>query len=118
MANQENPGLIWPATRRLLPSRRSGETIDIRHGNTTYAVCVGRFPASDEPAEVFISGAKVGSDIDGLARDAAVVLSIALQYGVPLRLLAEAITRTPGGAPMTIVGAILDQLTRKKPPAV
>jgi hypothetical protein len=101
-------------TRRTLPQRREAETFNLRHGNHHYAVSIGHFPDGPGPAEIFIHGAKIGSDIESLARDAAVIISIALQYGVPLEVLAGAITRNPNGSPMTVVGAVLDQLNREK----
>jgi hypothetical protein len=100
-------------TRRTLPQRRAAEVFNLNHAGQQYAVSFGCWPDDPSPAEVFIHGAKVGSDIEGLARDGAVIISIALQYGVPLEALAGAITRNPNGSPMTVVGAVLDQLNKE-----
>jgi hypothetical protein len=98
--------------RNTLPHRRAGETFEIQHGgkNAVFAVTVGYYP-DDTIGEVFISGAKAGSEIDGIARDGAVLLSIALQYGVPLATIKHAVTRESDGAPSTIVGVVVDRLT-------
>jgi hypothetical protein len=83
------------AIRQVLPSRREGETFELEHGGHRYAVTIGYFaPPSRGIAEVFIHGQKTGTDLESVARDAAVILSISLQYGVPLAVLCEAITRT------------------------
>lgn len=97
--------------RMTLPVRRYCETFDLRHGDkrTTYQITLGRF-ADGRLGEVFISGAKAGSDLDAVARDGAVLLSLALQFGVPLEVIQHAITREQDGAPSTIIGAVVDKL--------
>ena len=70
--------------RRVLPQRRAAETFDLRFWNQPFTVTVG-FYADGTPGEVFIDGGKTGQDIQSTARDAAVVLSLALQHGVPPR---------------------------------
>jgi hypothetical protein len=97
------------ATRQILPNRRLAETFEIEHADKRYTVSVGFF-LPGKPAEVFISGSKAGSDVESVARDGAVLLSIALQYGVPLDVMAGAITRNADGKAQTIIGAVLDQL--------
>jgi ribonucleoside-diphosphate reductase alpha chain len=104
--------------RQVLPQRRHVETFEIRHGNArdVFIVSVGYFPSLNEnlhaggPAEVFVSGTKAGSMVEAVARDGAVLLSIALQYGVPLDTIKHSITREQDGAPSTIMGAIVDRL--------
>src|SRR5262245_55149700 len=98
--------------RNTLPQRRYAETFELQHGgqNTTFAVTVGYYDGH-EIGEVFISGAKAGSEVDAVTRDGAVLLSIALQYGVPLETIKHAITRNGDGSPSTIVGAVIDKLT-------
>lgn len=102
--------------RRTLPQRRFAETFDLTFGElrTTFQVSIGYFPPeaanSNKPAEVFITGAKAGSEVESVARDGAVLLSIALQYGVPIETIASAITRDAHGQPMTVVGAVIDRL--------
>jgi hypothetical protein len=96
--------------RRILPSRRFAETFDLVHADQRYQVTTGHHPDDPTPAEVFIAGAKVGTDLESVARDGAVLISIALQFGVPLLVMRDAITRNPNGTPMTVVGAVLEEL--------
>jgi hypothetical protein len=44
-----------------------------------------------------------------------VILSLALQYGAELENIRSAITRDAQGAPSSIIGAVLDQLSEAKP---
>jgi hypothetical protein len=99
--------------RRALPNRRCGETFELKHGgqNTVFAVTVGYYEPGGVIGEVFISGAKAGSEFEAVARDGAVLLSIALQFGVPLETIRHAITREHDGRPSTIIGAVIDRLT-------
>ena len=106
--------------RQTLPNRRLAETFELKHGgqNTTFQVTTGFFALADDQvkrtvAEVFISGAKAGSEVEAVARDGAVLLSLALQYGVPLEIMRHAITRDSNGAASSIVGAVIDKLARE-----
>lgn len=99
--------------RDTLPNRRACATFEMKHGgqNTVFAITVGYY-ADGRIGEVFISGAKAGSEIDAIARDGAVLLSIALQYGVPLETVKHAISRNVDSSAITIIGAVIDQLAK------
>ena len=79
--------------RRVLPQRRAAETFDLRFWNQPFTVTVG-FYADGTPGEVFIDGGKTGQDIQSTARDAAVVLSLALQHGTPIETIRHAAARS------------------------
>ena len=95
--------------RQALPQRRPAETFNIRFWNQPFTVTVG-FYADGTPGEVFIDGAKTGQDIQSLARDAAVALSLAIQHGTPIEVIRHAITRNGSGAATSILGAVVDLL--------
>jgi len=98
--------------RDTLPQRRRAETFEIEHGGqrTRFAVTVGYYDSTNRVGEVFITGAKAGSGSEAIARDGAVILSIALQYGVPLETIKHAMTREADGSPSTVIGAVVDRL--------
>ncbi|GAB4071731.1 hypothetical protein KHC28_00310 [Ancylobacter sonchi] len=95
-------------TREILPARRRSETFDLMVGNIRYTATFGLYD-DGRPGELFIDGLKAGSDAQVNARDAAVLMSIALQYGAPVDVLRHAISRTPNGAPQGPVGMLLDR---------
>ena len=97
--------------RRTLPQRRAAETFDLRFWNQLFTVTVG-FYADGTPGEVFIDGGKTGQDIESTARDAAVVLSLALQHGAPIETTQHAVTRNPSGSAASILGAVVDELSK------
>ena len=95
--------------RNVLPSRRGAETFDVSYGAQRFRVSIGRFHGGSI-AEIFITGGKSGSDLEAVCRDAAVALSIAFQFGVPLEPLRHAVTRNQDGSPSSIIGVVLERL--------
>ena len=96
--------------RERLPDRRQSVLLDLEHQGAQYSLSVGFFDTG-KPGEVFLSGAKVGSDVDGLLADLRVLLSRALQHGDNVAELATGMGRLGSGeAPASIVGAILDRV--------
>lgn len=97
--------------RCMLPSRRPAETFDMMFGQqrTVFNVTVGYY-TNGVVGEVFVSGAKAGSEIDAITRDGAVLLSLAIQHGVPLKTIQHAITRESNGQASTIIGAVVDRI--------
>jgi hypothetical protein len=93
---------------RLRPEpRRQCETIPFTFGGIRYFATWSQY-ADGTPAEVFLQGGKAGSAIEAMARDFAVVASYALQFGVPLEDLRQAITRLDDGAPAGPGGKLFD----------
>ena len=95
--------------RQELPMRRHAETFDLDYNNLLYVVTIGRYP-SGAIGEVFINFEKSGTMAEAIARDGAVLLSLALQYGAPLENMRTAVTRDARGEPSSIVGAVVDKL--------
>ena len=65
--------------------------------------------------EIFLTNHRAGSDAGINAQDAAVVCSIALQYGVPLDVIRRALMRDSGGRPSGPLGIALDTVARSAP---
>jgi hypothetical protein len=76
------------SARERLPNRRRCATGNFRHGGTRFTVCAG-FYADGRLGEIFLSSDKPGSAVESLAHDAAVTLSIALQFGADLQTMAR-----------------------------
>ena len=101
-----------PATRRRLPQRRSSATFELNFWGQKFAVGIGYYP-DGQIGEVFVSTEKTGGQIEALARDAAILISLALQFGAPLETIQHAVTRDGSGAATSILGAIIDAITTK-----
>jgi hypothetical protein len=95
-------------SRQALPQRRHHEALNFKHWGINYTAGFGRASPSAPVREVFLNCGKSGGQSDTLARDSAVLLSIALQYGVPVEIMAHAITRDVDGSPTGPIGALLD----------
>jgi hypothetical protein len=108
--------------RRRLPNRRQAitETIQFAAANgrlARYEASVG-FDELGRPKEIFLFGAKDGSDMAAALADTAVALSVALQHGVSAQSMAVSTARVSpadgsrAGMPASIIGAVLDLLSR------
>jgi hypothetical protein len=97
-------------SRRTLPNRRAGSLQTIIFNGRSYAIGISRY-ADGAPAEVFIDQDKAScDDMGAVARDSAVALSIALQFGTPIDVIRGAVTRNPDGSAASLIGAVVDML--------
>lgn len=94
-------------TREALPPRRPHEVRDLVFEGHAYTMGVDD---SADPREVFVSAIKAGSGMAALARDGAILISIALQHGAPLGTLRSALTRDGAGGPASVIGAVVDAM--------
>ena len=92
--------------RERLASRREGENFDFIVGNTKFTASVRR--EEGRTKEVFINSTKIDSAVDLTMRDAAILISIALQYGIAVREMAHSMGRNPDGRASSPIGEILD----------
>lgn len=105
-------------TRELLPNKRFSVSFTVAFQGERYDVTVGYYD-DHRVGEVFINrimgkaSAKVGTLLDGVCRDSAILLSIAIQHGTDLSTLHHAVTRDEDGEPSTIVGVIVDHLAKE-----
>lgn len=93
--------------RQALAAARGQITLATTFGALGYSVSYGRFPGGG-PSEIFIATNKASSDAESIARDAAIMISIALQYGADFDALRAAVTRDVDGRPSSIIGHALD----------
>jgi ribonucleoside-diphosphate reductase alpha chain len=98
--------------REKLPNRRGHELVDFQHGGFDYIAGIGRF-ADGRLGEIFLTAAKTGTAVDAAARDAAIIASIALQYGASPAILQHALTRSSDGSASGPLGALLDLLSAR-----
>lgn len=102
------------SARQSLPNRRPHETFGFSHWGLRYDVGVGRADYGCPVTEVFLNCGKSGEQAQTLARDSAVLLSLALQYGTPIEAMSRAITRDADGKPSGPIGALLDLLSSEE----
>lgn len=97
--------------RTPLPARRYSETFDVEFGGLSkvHTITAGYYD-DGRIGEVFINGGKSGEQIEAIARDSAVLLSIALQFGAPMDVIAKALTRDGRDQPTSIICTVVDRL--------
>jgi ribonucleoside-diphosphate reductase alpha chain len=81
------------AVRRRLPDERHSLTHKFSIGGHDGYITCGLY-ADGTPGEIFVRMAKEGSTVAGLMDSFATAISLALQHGVPLRLLSEKLRGT------------------------
>ena len=96
--------------RRVLSQRRASETFDLRFWNQSFSVSVGFYP-DGMIGEVFVDSRKNGGDVEAIARDAAVVLSLALQHGTHIETIRCAVTRGSRSEAASILRAVVNYIS-------
>src|SRR3954465_7770928 len=99
--------MLMQARRQRLPNRRESLTVSFECNGISYTASASRFH-DGRLAELFINNSKSNSAADVNARDAAITLSIALQYGADVETIRNALCRDSHGRPSGPLGAALD----------
>jgi hypothetical protein len=95
--------------RLRLPNRRKCLTLEFQHAGQAFRLSTGYF-SDGRLAEVFLSARHVGSPLEALARDSAILVSLCLQHGVAIETIKHALTRDHDGSAATAISAALDAL--------
>jgi ribonucleoside-diphosphate reductase alpha chain len=117
-APPRNPDGPPEANRHRLPDERVAITYHFSIGGNEGYLTVGLYP-NGQPGEVFIRMAKAGSTISGLMECLGAVTSVALQHGVPLRVLCNKLSHTrfepsgwTGSAELGYAKSVMDYIFR------
>ena len=95
--------------RRALPNRRPAVSLQFAHGRIDYHGSAS-FDENLNTIEIFLDAGKPGSEVQAMARDCAVIASLALQHGTPLAIMRKAVTRLDDGSAAGPMGRLLDLL--------
>jgi ribonucleoside-diphosphate reductase alpha chain len=106
------------AMRHKLQEERASITHKFKVGDHEGYITVGLYP-NGEPGELFVKMAKEGSTVSGLMDSFALAVSLALQYGVPLKTFCEKFAHTrfepsgwSGNADIGYAKSIMDYIFR------
>jgi ribonucleoside-diphosphate reductase alpha chain len=104
--------------RRRLPAERTAVTHKFEISGHEGYITVGLYP-DGQPGEIFLKMAKEGSTVSGLMDTFATAISLALQYGVPLRDLVNKFAHVrfepsgfTGNSEIPIAKSIVDYIFR------
>jgi len=95
--------------RERLPDRRANESFTFELNGLRFTATVSRFP-DGRIGELFLTNHKFGNQSDTNARDAAILLSFALQYGVDLETIRRALCRDSQGRALGPIAKALDRI--------
>jgi ribonucleoside-diphosphate reductase alpha chain len=104
-------------TRQRLPDRRFSTVFSFECNGLHYTASASWFD-DGKLGEVFVGNHRADSHADACAKDAAILASIALQYGATLDVLRKALLRDSQGRPSTPIGIALDRLAEDSSGAV
>jgi hypothetical protein len=96
--------------RERLPNRRACESFSFELDGLHFTATVSHF-ADGRVGELFLNNHKLGNQSDTNARDAAILLSFALQFGADVNAIRKALCRDSQGRALSPIGAALDLLT-------
>lgn len=92
--------------RDVLPTRHELDAFEFELAGVIYHVTIGR-SVDGQIAEVFLDAGKPGSAINIMAKDAAVVFSIARQFGAPVQAISAALSQELNGKHIGPLGIAL-----------
>jgi hypothetical protein len=95
--------------RHRLENRRLSESFTFEVSGLRFTATVSRFD-DGYIGELFLNNHKFGNQSDTNARDAAIILSFALQHGADINEIRKALCRDARGRALGPVGACLDLL--------
>lgn len=112
------------AFRHDLPTRRATVIVQFTHCHlsgsaSTFNLCVG-FRPDGRIGEVFLDSLqRLNTDADVMAKDLAVLLSLAIQSGMDLKDLRESVMQDAGLKAEGLLGQLLDLLdeVQRNPPS-
>lgn len=95
--------------RNRLPNRRPAETFAFERDGARFEMTAGFYP-DGRLGEIFLNADRANSLLDFLMSDAAILASIAMQYGASLDELRHALKRDSRGKPSSPIGEALDRI--------
>ena len=101
--------MFFPVTRQRLPIVACAKASHLSLAGLRFTASVGRFP-DGRIGELFLNNHKSGNQSDTNARDAAIILSFAIQYGADINEIRKALCRDNAGHALGPVGEALDRL--------
>jgi hypothetical protein len=99
-----------PSQRDRLPDRRPAISTSFERDGVCFEMTAGYYP-DGRPGEIFLNADRANSLLDFLMSDAAILASLALQYGAPLDEIRHALKRDSRGAAQSPIGTALDKIS-------
>jgi hypothetical protein len=97
------------SARNRLPNRRSAVTTAFERDGARFEMTAGFYP-DGRLGEIFLNADRANSPLDFLMSDAAILASLALQYGAPLDEIRHALKRDVRGEATSPIGTALDKI--------
>lgn len=97
-------------SRIPLPARRYAESFDIEHDGHGFHIAIGALNDDGAPGEIFVNAHKVDSELDNLAADIAILISLLLQHGASAATIGHTLRRNPNSSRASLAGILVDHV--------
>jgi hypothetical protein len=105
----DEPNCKRTKVRDRLPNKRACETTSFQRDGARFEMTAGYY-SDGRAGEIFLNADRANSLLDFLMSDAAILASLALQYGAPLDEIRHALKRDSRGDAASPIGAALDKI--------
>jgi hypothetical protein len=105
--------MTMASKRERQPNRRASDNYTFELHGLRYTATVSRF-ADGRLGELFLNNHRAGNQSDTNARDAAIILSFAVQHGADVEAIRRALCRDSADRPLGLIAAALDLLAEQK----
>jgi hypothetical protein len=104
-----SPESVKAPARDRLPDRRPAISTSFERDGARFEMTAGYYP-DGRVGEIFLNADRANSLLDFLMSDAAILASLALQYGAPLDEVRHALKRDIRGDAASPIGVALDKI--------
>jgi hypothetical protein len=99
------------SARRRLANKRRSYTSNVEHHGNRFRMTVGHYETG-EIGEVFLNAERADSAFDAFIGDAAILVSLLLQYGCPILEITHALKRDSQGHAASPIGTALNRIAK------
>jgi hypothetical protein len=103
------PETVKAPSRDVFPNKRRSINTSFERDGARFEMTAGYYP-DGRVGEIFLNADRANSLLDFLMSDAAILASLALQYGAPLDQIQHALKRDARGLAASPIGAALDKI--------
>jgi len=99
--------------RMRLPTHRESETFKYEFATFKWYATISRFP-NGQIGEIFLATAKTGEMLRIQSTDSAILASLAMQYGCPLNVMLDAMSRNERGEVVSPIAMALETVSKNQ----
>ena len=92
--------------REKMPNRRANTNDTLDYKGVSLEISFGHHEETGKIREIFVVTRKMGTEVDMMAKDTAVLISFLLQYGCPMQEVVDVLSSDTYGKPEGLAGML------------